>query len=224
MYCCETNTPVRESGPRSGAACARCRERSRHDLLHVCGEMGIRTTIELKFRARSECGCHSLLRRTLPDLFFTRSKYPANDCSWRGQLFDLPHSLPHFHSRREFSRQCTAGNGAECHFCNGQTFVSCSLFIVLISLGLHAYIEVPARRWLRGLWREGPAQQKRILAYLLFASPGLAAILVLFAAPIDLTASVTSGLRVVVATYGANCHALRGNATRASQRGLQRPG
>jgi peptidoglycan/LPS O-acetylase OafA/YrhL len=86
--------------------------------------------------------------------------------------------------------------------------------ILLISLGLHAFFEVPARQWLRGLWREAPAQRKRIVAYSVFASPAMAAALVLLATPTDSTASVASGIRVTSATYGANCNARRGNATR----------
>jgi peptidoglycan/LPS O-acetylase OafA/YrhL len=47
--------------------------------------------------------------------------------------------------------------------------------ILLISLGLHAYVEVPARQWLRGLWREAAPGRRRAVAYSLFASPALAA-------------------------------------------------
>jgi peptidoglycan/LPS O-acetylase OafA/YrhL len=87
--------------------------------------------------------------------------------------------------------------------------------IIVISLGLHAYIEVPARQWLRGLWREREPQRKRIIAYSLFASPAAAAALVLLATPSVSNESVASGVRVIAATYGANCKARGGNATRA---------
>jgi peptidoglycan/LPS O-acetylase OafA/YrhL len=85
-------------------------------------------------------------------------------------------------------------------------------FILLISLGLHAYVEVPARRWLRTLWRQ---QTERKFAYLVFSGPALAATLLVMIAPVDSTALITDGLRITSATYGANCHAPIGNSTQA---------
>lgn len=90
--------------------------------------------------------------------------------------------------------------------------------ILLLSLGLHAFFEVPAREWLRGLWRDRSVERKRLLAYSLLVSPGVAAVLIILAiswSAIDAVSSATSGVRVLSATYGANCHAQAGNATRA---------
>jgi len=90
--------------------------------------------------------------------------------------------------------------------------------ILLLSLGLHAFFEVPAREWLRGLWRDRSAERKRLLAYSLLASPGVAAVLIMLATSLsetNTTSSVTSGIRVLSATYGANCQAQAGNSTRA---------
>jgi hypothetical protein len=87
-------------------------------------------------------------------------------------------------------------------------------FVLLISLGLHAYVEVPARQWLRNFWRDAKADKKRVLAYSMFAGPAIAAMLLLITVPSDSNA-VESGLRVISATYGANCNAPRGNATRS---------
>jgi peptidoglycan/LPS O-acetylase OafA/YrhL len=87
--------------------------------------------------------------------------------------------------------------------------------ILVVSLGLHAYIEVPARRWLRGLWPKGDRGRSRAAAYSIVAAPGVTAALLWItvgqaAAP---GASVSNGLDVLSATYGANCGARRGNAT-----------
>jgi peptidoglycan/LPS O-acetylase OafA/YrhL len=86
--------------------------------------------------------------------------------------------------------------------------------ILVISLGLHAFIEVPTRQSLRNLWHKRP-ERRQIVAYLLLASPGIAAVLVLLITPVDSTASVTSGVRLITASYGANCDAQRGNATKS---------
>jgi peptidoglycan/LPS O-acetylase OafA/YrhL len=89
--------------------------------------------------------------------------------------------------------------------------------IMVISLGLHAYIEVPARQWLRGLWRQGPGLRRRAIAYSIFASPGIIALLMFLAiasAATDLPVSFASGIRVTSATYGGNCQARMGNVTR----------
>jgi peptidoglycan/LPS O-acetylase OafA/YrhL len=90
--------------------------------------------------------------------------------------------------------------------------------ILLISLGLHAYVEVPARQWLRGLWRETALGRRRAVAYSVFASPALAAVLVVLITPADTAATVLNGVHILSATYGGNCRAPRGNATRALSR------
>jgi peptidoglycan/LPS O-acetylase OafA/YrhL len=88
--------------------------------------------------------------------------------------------------------------------------------IMLISLGLHAYVEVPARQWLRGLWRETAGRRRRVVAWSILASPGVAAALIAVAIPsvaVDPSASVANGVRVRSATYGASCGVRRGNTT-----------
>jgi peptidoglycan/LPS O-acetylase OafA/YrhL len=88
--------------------------------------------------------------------------------------------------------------------------------IMVVSLGLHAFVEAPAKQWLRTLWQTGPRQRKPILAYAILATPGIAAALLLLATPPTATsAAVASGVRVLSATYGENCNAQAGNATKA---------
>ena len=88
--------------------------------------------------------------------------------------------------------------------------------ICLISLGLHAVVEVPARRWLRGLWRPGDIRRRRVAISLAVAP----AVIGLFCLVIGTyyfqdKGNVVAGIRVVSATYGANCGVARGNVTRA---------
>jgi peptidoglycan/LPS O-acetylase OafA/YrhL len=88
--------------------------------------------------------------------------------------------------------------------------------IMLISLGLYTFVEVPARRWLRGLWRKNLRQQKQMIAYSIFASPAVAAVLIVLAVPsVTGESLVAKGVRVLLATYGENCNARPGNATKA---------
>jgi peptidoglycan/LPS O-acetylase OafA/YrhL len=88
--------------------------------------------------------------------------------------------------------------------------------IMLISLGLYTFVEVPARRWLRGLWRKNSRQQNRMTAYSIFASPAVAAVLIILAIPsVTGESLVAKGVRVLSATYGENCNARSGNATKA---------
>jgi len=89
--------------------------------------------------------------------------------------------------------------------------------IVLISLGLHAVVEAPARSWLRGLVRAGTTRA-RCLAGTIFCLPLLLAIAIALAGRRDETADVQSGLNIVYASYGMNCGAPRGNATEHMQR------
>lgn len=89
--------------------------------------------------------------------------------------------------------------------------------ILLLSMGLHAFLEAPARRFLRQLWQSRLRSRRRI-AYALFVGPGVAAALFILVAGSRTTNafdSVTEGIRVISATYGANCHAKQGNATSA---------
>ena len=90
------------------------------------------------------------------------------------------------------------------------------LMICLISLGLHRVVEVPARRWLRGLWRPGAAHRPRIAISVAFA-PATAALfcLVIGTYFFQDKRQVVAGIRVISATYGANCGVARGNVTRA---------
>jgi peptidoglycan/LPS O-acetylase OafA/YrhL len=88
--------------------------------------------------------------------------------------------------------------------------------ICLISLGLHAVVEVPARRWLRGLWQPRGAR-RRGLAISLAIAPAAIALFCLVIGNYHFhdESDVVAGIRVISATYGANCGATRGNATRA---------
>jgi peptidoglycan/LPS O-acetylase OafA/YrhL len=88
------------------------------------------------------------------------------------------------------------------------------LMICLISVGLHATVEVPARNWLRGLWR--PTRTgRRALAISVASMPAAAALvaLVLATLPLQTETEVAAGIRVISATYGANCGVARGNIT-----------
>jgi peptidoglycan/LPS O-acetylase OafA/YrhL len=88
--------------------------------------------------------------------------------------------------------------------------------ICLISLGLHAAVEVPARRWLRGLWQDGGARQPH-LAVSIAILPAVAALLFLALRTHHFPdkSEVVAGIRVVSATYGGSCGAPPGNVTRA---------
>jgi peptidoglycan/LPS O-acetylase OafA/YrhL len=88
--------------------------------------------------------------------------------------------------------------------------------ICLISLGLHAVIEVPSRRWLRGLWGSA-GTRRRGAAVSIAALPAAAALLCLALLGLLLQdeSEVVAGVRLISATYGANCGAKHGNATRA---------
>lgn len=88
--------------------------------------------------------------------------------------------------------------------------------ILLISLGLKRYLEVPARQWLRSLWRRKWEGKTSFAAIAISVSPVAVAMLLWIAipaAPRDSSLSVENGIRVLGATYGANCGAVRGNAT-----------
>lgn len=86
--------------------------------------------------------------------------------------------------------------------------------ICLISLGLHAVVEVPARRWLRGLW--GSVGARRPTATMAVVSLPAAVALLCFVVQSSIYPDknlVSSGIRLVSATYGASCGAKPGNAT-----------
>ena len=95
--------------------------------------------------------------------------------------------------------------------------------VLLISLGLHAYFEVPARQWLRGLWstfqNSGFRTRYGIAPFTLLASPIAAALVVFLLNASDVSSphSVQAGIRVVSASYGENCGAGTGNATKRLQ-------
>jgi peptidoglycan/LPS O-acetylase OafA/YrhL len=88
--------------------------------------------------------------------------------------------------------------------------------ICVLALSLHGFVEVPARRWLRGLWSiAGPRRVGAALA--IAAAPAVAALFCLpvagfFAGGPD---QITAGIRLISATYGGNCGGKHGNATRA---------
>ena len=93
----------------------------------------------------------------------------------------------------------------------------CSLaFVMLVALGFHSYLEIPSRNFLRALLPTNATHRQRRLAFGLFAGPAFCALLIIgvsrLAAP---TEDVTAGLTLVSATYGANCGAKPGNATKS---------
>ncbi len=83
--------------------------------------------------------------------------------------------------------------------------------VLLLSLGLHRFIEVPARRWLRGLWVK-KSGLRRVLAYSILASPVLIAALLVLGAS-NVKPPVENGVRVLSATYGGSCGVPFGNVT-----------
>jgi peptidoglycan/LPS O-acetylase OafA/YrhL len=85
------------------------------------------------------------------------------------------------------------------------------LMIVLFSLGLHEFLEVPSRRWLRGLWRT--PLSRRFGAVPILAAPFLLAIAIAAAGELVPPRS-TERIHVLTATYGGSCGAPAGNATR----------
>jgi peptidoglycan/LPS O-acetylase OafA/YrhL len=95
-------------------------------------------------------------------------------------------------------------------------FVLILSFLIILSLGLYAILEVPARTWLRSLWRENAAIQWRVIGILL--------------APLCMAGMIFLGLNwfgkgggydpeIIIrsATYGANCGAVEGNVTQHIQ-------
>jgi peptidoglycan/LPS O-acetylase OafA/YrhL len=90
-------------------------------------------------------------------------------------------------------------------------FTVVMLMILLFSLGLHAFLEVPSRRWLRGLWRS--ARTRRFAAVPILATPFVLAIAIA-AAGNFVPAQSAERIHVLSATYGRNCGAPAGNATR----------
>jgi peptidoglycan/LPS O-acetylase OafA/YrhL len=98
----------------------------------------------------------------------------------------------------------------------GARFVFTLCVIILVSIGLHAFLEVPARSWLRGLWSDKPGAERRAVALSVLASPAAAAIVVVAIAyalfPVMIPAG--AGIRLVTASYGLNCGAKAGNATK----------
>jgi peptidoglycan/LPS O-acetylase OafA/YrhL len=89
------------------------------------------------------------------------------------------------------------------------------LLVCLFSLGLHSVLEVPARRWLRAMWRPGNSHRRRGAIALVIA-PAAAALFSLWLGTYFFPDKglVAAGIRVVSATYGANCGVSRGNVTR----------
>ncbi len=94
-------------------------------------------------------------------------------------------------------------------------FLFALAIVILIALGLHSFLEVPARSWLRGLWHGGVGSKRR-LAPLLLMSPVIVALPLFLMAnsPPIATKPVLSGIRVTSATYGPNCGAKTGNVNR----------
>jgi peptidoglycan/LPS O-acetylase OafA/YrhL len=95
-------------------------------------------------------------------------------------------------------------------------FIFVLSLIGVIALGLHAIVEIPTRRWLRGLW--GVTGRHRAGAASSIAVLPVVAGLICWAVSgqvIGGSDQVTAGIRLISATYGGNCGGKRGNATRA---------
>jgi peptidoglycan/LPS O-acetylase OafA/YrhL len=90
----------------------------------------------------------------------------------------------------------------------GLRFAFVVSLICVISLGTHAIIEVPSRRWLRATWKRPPAWVGAGAGL-----PVLAALASLVLNSHNAPQTVTDGIRLVSATYGGNCGASPGNAT-----------
>jgi hypothetical protein len=99
-------------------------------------------------------------------------------------------------------------------------FIFVLFLILLLSVGLNRYVEVPARRWLRSLWAQRRTSIVRPVGVGIAASPIVAALLIAMiekgyvAAGTDLA----NGIQIYSATYGKNCGAPIGNATRLVSR------
>jgi peptidoglycan/LPS O-acetylase OafA/YrhL len=93
----------------------------------------------------------------------------------------------------------------------GARFTFVMLMILLFSLGLHAFLEVPSRSWLRGLWRR--PLSRRFAAVPILTAPFVLAITIAAAGKFVPSQSVEP-IHVLSATYGGNCGAPAGNATR----------
>jgi peptidoglycan/LPS O-acetylase OafA/YrhL len=97
-------------------------------------------------------------------------------------------------------------------------FVSCLSVIVLVALGFHAFLEVPSRKFLRGLLSNKATPRERRLAFGILAGPAVVALLAIGVSHLTATAEALSpaaGLRFSLATYGGNCGAVPGNATKS---------
>jgi peptidoglycan/LPS O-acetylase OafA/YrhL len=96
-------------------------------------------------------------------------------------------------------------------------FIFVLSLICVIALGLHAIVEVPARRWLRGLWGSSGTHRGGRAALSIAVLPVVAMLLCLAVSGVldGGPDQVTSGIRLISATYGGNCGGKRGNATRA---------
>jgi peptidoglycan/LPS O-acetylase OafA/YrhL len=102
----------------------------------------------------------------------------------------------------------------------GTRFIFLLALIVLISLGLHATVERPARIWMRGLAAAWTPKAKALI-FLLCLTPAIlagGAILLQYVVrnAVDTTERtyvVNNGISIASATYGENCGARRGNAT-----------
>ena len=100
-------------------------------------------------------------------------------------------------------------------------FAFAIVVLLLLSLGLYTAFEVPARRWLRSLWRQSSSAgvarpSHRRWAGAIAVTPLLAALLCLASQNTLFPdrSRVDSGIQVMSATYGASCGAPAGNATR----------
>lgn len=93
-------------------------------------------------------------------------------------------------------------------------YVYALAIIVIISLGSYSFIELPAKNWLRTLWKNDSKIQWRVLSFLV-APFLIAGAFLLFDAYINRAAN--PNIIITSATYGANCGAPNGNATKHIQ-------
>jgi peptidoglycan/LPS O-acetylase OafA/YrhL len=98
----------------------------------------------------------------------------------------------------------------------GARFLCVLAFIIILSLGLYTIVEVPARTWLRKMWKQDTVIQWRVIGIL--AVPiGVAGMLSLVLTGFDKGGRSDPEIIIRSATYGANCGALEGNATQHVQ-------
>lgn len=98
-------------------------------------------------------------------------------------------------------------------------FVCALALVLLIALASYAWLEVPSRRFLRRLYPANASPKQARLAVGLVALPALCAVLLIGLPYLQANEEDPgTGLKLISATYGANCGAKLGNATQSVKR------